>query len=311
MNSGPRVYSEIPSSRTFIYHRDHPEIIYSTIQFEWLIGLSNQLGSEAEEQLRQEREAEIVSKYQRLLERLARLEKQAAGLRNLSESDPDYYRLCYLRRLLQALPEGDKYALAAAPGMIQVQRGQAEEFDRVFRRTRGRLPALESIFRKEGIPPALTRLVFMESMFQADAVSSAGAVGLWQLMPETGGHYLTVSEEKDERLDPVASTRAAARLLRNNFARLGNWPLAVTAYNTGTSRMELAKQALGTGELARIISAYQDPGFGVVGRNFYAELLGILNAEQALGRAELAAARPSPARTLSAAPRFFAARMAD
>lgn len=75
--------------------------------------------------------------------------------------------------------------------------------------------------------------------------------------------------------------------------------------------MEQAKQALGTGNLARIIAAYNDPGFGVIGQNFYAELLGILNAEQALGRAELAAARPSPARTLSAAPRFFAARMAD
>jgi len=306
-----RVFSETPSSRTLVYHRDHPEIIYSTIQFEWLGALSSQLGSEAEEQLRQRREAEVAGNYQKLLSRLARLESEPAGLRNLPESDPDYYRLCCLRGLLQALPERDKFAAAAAPGMIRVQRGQADEFDRVYRRTRGRLPRLESIFLKEGIPPALTRLVFVESRFQADAVSSAGAVGLWQLMPETGGRYLTVSEEKDERLDPVASTRAAARFLRGNFVRLGNWPLAVTAYNTGTSRMELAKQALGTGNLARIIAAYNDPGFGVVGQNFYAELLGILNAEQALGRAQEAAARPPTAPTLSTAPRFFRTFMMD
>jgi membrane-bound lytic murein transglycosylase D len=306
-----RVFSEIPSSRTLVYHRDHPEILYSTIQFDWLVALSGQLDSAAEEQIREQREAKVVAQYQRLLRRLARLEREPDGLRNLPESDPDYYRLCSLHGLLAGLPEKNRFAAAAGPGMIQVQRGQADEFQRVLRRTQDRLPALEAIFRQSGVPPALTRLVFVESMFQTDAVSPSGAVGLWQLMPETGQRYLTVSADKDERLDPVISTRAAARLLRANYRRLGNWPLAVTAYNTGVSRMESAEATLQTGNLARIIARYDDPWFGTAGRNFYAELLGILNAEEALDRAEEAASWPEPGRSLTGLPRFSPALLAD
>jgi membrane-bound lytic murein transglycosylase D len=59
--------------------------------------------------------------------------------------------------------------------------------------------------------------------------SSAGAAGLWQFTRFTGRRYLRVDHVVDERLDPLESTRAAARLLQYNHSILKSWPLAITA----------------------------------------------------------------------------------
>lgn len=278
------VFLEIPSSRTLVYHAEHPEIIYTRIRFEWLNVLSESFSAADLDQIRSRREAEVVEKYRGLLLRLADLEQQPGGLARLDHQDPDYYRLMRLAGLFVHLAEPEKFSRAAQPGMIRIQRGRADEFERRYRRASPQLSVLEQIFAAEGVPPALTRLVFVESMFQADAVSPAGAAGLWQLMPETGRQYLTINETTDERLDPWRSTHAAAKLLRSNYQRLPDWPLAVTAYNTGPARLERACLQLSTHDLARIIADYAEPGFGFAGKNFYAQLLGVLAAEQALNQ---------------------------
>jgi len=169
----------------------------------------------------------------------------------------------------------------------------------------------EDIFQEQGVPPALTRLVFIESMFQPEAVSPAGAAGLWQLMPDTGRKYLTINDQVDERLDPWRSTRAAARLLLANYQRLQSWPLAVTAYNTGLTRMERASNRMETQNLADIIADFNEPGFGFAGKNFYAEFLGLLAAERSLksSREGLLWLDSDPA--VSAAPAFVPQLIAD
>ena len=65
---------------------------------------------------------------------------------------------------------------------------------------------------------------------------------------------------------------AAARLLRDNHRALGNWPLAITAYNHGRGGMQRAQKSHGS-ELTTIIQDYRGPVFGYASMNFYAEFL--------------------------------------
>jgi membrane-bound lytic murein transglycosylase D len=132
---------------------------------------------------------------------------------------------------------------------------------------------MRQIFRDEGLPAELAYLPLVESAFNVRARSSAGAVGMWQFMPETGKKFLRITDTVDERRDPFASTRAAARLLGENRKLLGNWPLAVTAYNHGTEGIFRAIDILGTRDLVEIIRRYQSPTFGFASKNFYAEFL--------------------------------------
>ena len=84
------------------------------------------------------------------------------------------------------------------------------------------------------------------SRVSREAVSPAGAVGLWQLMPDTArGYGLRVNREVDDRYSIEKSTEAAARLLRDLKLALGSWPLAVMAYNCGSARVRKAMMATG------------------------------------------------------------------
>lgn len=159
---------------------------------------------------------------------------------------------------------------------VRVQRGVKERFVLGLEHSRRYLEQMQRIFEERGLPIELAYLPLIESSFQIDAYSHAGAVGIWQFMRSTGRRFLHITSRVDERKDPLESTRAAASLLEENYDLFGSWPLAITAYNHGERGILRAIDQVGSSDLMAIIRHYKSRTFGISSKNFYAEFLAAL-----------------------------------
>jgi peptidoglycan lytic transglycosylase D len=163
-------------------------------------------------------------------------------------------------------------AYARAAQNLRVQQGLSEQFHDSLLRSRYYRPRMEQVFARAGLPPELVALASVESGFSARVRSSAGALGIWQFTRSTGREFLKITRYRDDRLDPVRSTQAAAELLQSNYQALGSWPLAITAYNYGTGGMERAAAEFGS-DYMKIVQNYNGAHFGFAVKNYYAEFL--------------------------------------
>jgi membrane-bound lytic murein transglycosylase D len=117
----------------------------------------------------------------------------------------------------------------------------------IKRNERSRFTFASAVFNQYGLPPQLKYLAVIESDLKLNAVSRVGAVGPWQLMPETARLLgLKVTDGRDERTQFDKSTRAAARYLKDLYAEYNDWLLVLAAYNSGEGPVNHAIRKAGS-----------------------------------------------------------------
>ena len=103
----------------------------------------------------------------------------------------------------------------------------------IIKRANRAFPIIEPILKKNGVPDDFKYLAVIESAL-LNAVSGAGARGVWQFMPETAKEKgMEVSETVDERYHLEKSTEAACKYLISAKEKFGSWTLAAASYNGG------------------------------------------------------------------------------
>ncbi len=109
-----------------------------------------------------------------------------------------------------------------------------------------------------GLPEELAFLPVVESEYSPRAVSKSGAMGIWQFMRNSiGGYGIRIDDWVDERRDFMKSTDAALRKLEENRASLGDWNLALAAYNMGLGAISRAVASSGSRDFWQL----RDKGF--------------------------------------------------
>jgi hypothetical protein len=108
-----------------------------------------------------------------------------------------------------------------------------------LKRTSRYFPYIEQMLRDNGLPDDIKYLAIAESALRMHAGSRKGAMGVWQLMPQTARNYgLVVDDNFDERRNLYLSTPAALKYLKDLYDRFGSWSLSLAAYNMGEEGLE-------------------------------------------------------------------------
>jgi membrane-bound lytic murein transglycosylase D len=249
-----RVFSEWSLGQVVIHDKDFPGLVYEIVD----------LPGPGEASYTPEQKGRVEGLRQDWERYLLELERKVATSQPLQEIDKVW--VLHFATVVGA----DR--LNGAHERVRCQRGLREQFRQGLERSFRYDGPMRAILKDHGVPEDLAYLPHVESSFQYQARSSAGAAGVWQFTRGTGKRYLTISSVIDERLDPIAATRGAARYLQEAYAALGSWPLSVTSYNHGVAGMQRAVERHGV-DFERIYREYDGKLFGFASKNFYAEFL--------------------------------------
>jgi len=205
------------------------------------------------------------------------------------------------RHLLTLFPSKSPKRIRQAAKNIRCQSGVKDSFVAGLKRFNRYSGLVDKVLAENKLPPEIRYLPFVESSYNPAAYSKAGAAGLWQIMPATARSLgLELNATQDERLDPEAATRAAAKyflkatktLTRVSKAKNPSItkpeinPFIITSYNYGVNGMRRAIQKIDP-DFMQVLNKYKSPSFQVAVKNFYASFLAArhvaLNADRYFG----------------------------
>jgi len=244
-----KVYAGYPTTKGLIHDNRDLSIIYEVID----LVPEGRPGERATNNARVERAKE---KYRQILRSLA-----GGGAARTDEE----------KKVLAFFSGASSSQLLQAVDAVRFQRCLKDHFLDGLVSSEAYLAEIKKIFRGYNLPEDLAYLPHVESSFNYKAYSKFGAAGIWQFTQSTGKRFMTIDYTLDERRDPIRATHAAARFLKENHNKLGNWPLALTAYNHGPNGMMRAKNQHGTYE--KIFNNYDGKLFGFASKNFYSEFI--------------------------------------
>lgn len=245
-----KVYTQYTTSQGLMHDSVDLSLIYDILELK-------PYDSPGARKINRKRIKAAKERYQKILNNLAA---------NPKADDKDSRRVA---QLFGHPANASIYAKAAA--RLRCQIGQKDRFEAGLIRSGAYIEQIKAIFKSHGLPQDLAYLPHVESSFNPNAYSKFGAAGMWQFTRSTGKRFMKVGYELDERRDPFQSAHAAAQLLKENYAKLGSWPLAITAYNHGASGMQRAKSQYET--YPEIFTSYHSRIFKFASRNFYSEFL--------------------------------------
>lgn len=261
-----RVFAEWSENQSVLHDSDDLSRIYAVLDFREQAAALNPVALSL---LKTREENEARETTRDLLKEVDRLQATPEKL------SPDQRRVYDL-----FANDKDPARFKNALDSLRIQRGLRERTRHALEVSGRYMPHMESIFASYDLPRVLTRLPLMESSFNLEAYSKAGAAGVWQFIPSSARIYMRLNEVVDERRDPWFSTDAAARHLKDDYDALRDWPLAVTAYNYGRSGLLRALAEVNGTTLLDIIQRFQGRRFGFASRNYYAEFLAASDVER-------------------------------
>jgi membrane-bound lytic murein transglycosylase D len=185
------------------------------------------------------------------------------------------------QRLLDLWPANvSNERLETAVGGIRFQHGLSDRFVESLERA-GRWRAhVNTTFAGLNVPLELGALPHVESSYNPAARSHVGASGIWQFTRSTGRRFMQVDHVLDERNDPFRATESAGKLLAYNYSIVGNWPMAITAYNHGLAGVRRGMRQFGDTAYVDILRNYKGRTFGFASRNFYVAFLAAMKIDQ-------------------------------
>ena len=240
-----KVYTDVSTDEGLIHDRKYPLIIYQRIKIgdRWGKTLDN-----------------YADKFKKRIQDVLR----QIPTKPAQKRTPEEKRIAALFQEYSSIND-----IPQAIGRIRFQKGLRESFLKGLEQSGMYIDEIFAMIKKQNLPLRLAYLPHVESSFNIKAVSKAGAVGLWQFMATTGKRYLDIDRYIDERRDPILSTEAAIQLLKQNYAELNSWPLAITAYNYGLAGIKRAVRTTGSNDISVIIQKHKSKSFQFASKNFY------------------------------------------
>lgn len=180
------------------------------------------------------------------------LSKKFAGIDTISVPDAEQ-ALVYNQSLLYKLRLDSIQKIVPltyneyVQNYIDIYSRRKDQFGRLLGLSTYYFPIFEKALKAYNIPAEIKYLPIIESSMNPQAVSRVGATGMWQFMFGTAKAYgLSMDNFVDERKDPIAASYAAAAYFRDAYQELGDWLLAIAAYNCGKGNVTRAIDKAGS-----------------------------------------------------------------